>query len=49
MVGSAVPTTVWSSATSMVTKEMPSIAKSDSRNGRDLPTRMVGGGVDSHF
>jgi len=34
MRGIAVPTMVWSSATSIVTKAMPSIASSDSRNGR---------------
>ena len=37
MVGNAVPTTVWSSATSMVTNEIPIIASSDSRNGRTCP------------
>jgi hypothetical protein len=37
MVGSAVPTTVWSSATSIVTNEMPSIASKDSRKGKTCP------------
>ena len=37
MVGNAVPTTVWSSATSMVTNEIPIIASSDSRNGKTCP------------
>ncbi|PNW90037.1 hypothetical protein CF641_37205, partial [Burkholderia pseudomallei] len=37
VVGTAVPTTVWPSATSILTKEMPSIASSDTRNGRTCP------------
>ena len=47
MVGNAVRR-VWSSATSMVTNEIPIIASSDSRNGRTCPLEWCGS-MDGHF